>query len=182
MVFKTTSTNRRQAGLSLVELMVATLVGAIVLGALSMLTFYSGRSFAAIANYIDLDNQSRNALDLMTKEIRQANRLLSLTNNTLTIEDSTKNPIAYTYSPGARTLTRSTNGVADPKPLLAQCDAMQFGIFQRNPVAGSYDQYAVAVAGTCKLVQLYWVCSRSTIGKVLNTESVQSAKIVIRKQ
>jgi hypothetical protein len=47
---------------------------------------------------------------------------------------------------------------------------------------GSYDQYPTASASTCKLVQLDWICSRPIIGTQKNTESVQSAKVVIRKQ
>ena len=55
-------------------------------------------------------------------------------------------------------------------------------MFQRNPVNGKYDQYPTATASQCKLVQLRWVCSRDLIHARRNTESVQSAKIVIRKQ
>jgi prepilin-type N-terminal cleavage/methylation domain-containing protein len=187
MVFRTTFTTkslsrRSCAGLSLVELMVAVSIGALLMAGLASLLYYSGRSFAAMANYIDLDAQSKVALDLMTKEIRQANRLIAATNTSITLEDSNKNPIQYTYDSSTKTLTRYTNGVADALPLLKQCEAIQFSIFQRNPISGTYDQYAVAVPGTCKLVQLYWICSRKTIGTLINTESVQSAKIVIRKQ
>jgi hypothetical protein len=38
------------------------------------------------------------------------------------------------------------------------------------------------VTDAAKLVQVTWVCSRSILGKKVNTESVQSAKVVIRKQ
>jgi hypothetical protein len=34
----------------------------------------------------------------------------------------------------------------------------------------------------CKLIKLTWICSRNILGKSLNTESVQSAEIVIRKK
>jgi hypothetical protein len=183
MVFKTTFTTKRgRAAFSLMELMIGLGVGVVVLAGLAALLYYSGRSFAAMANYIDLDNQSKLALDVMTKEIRQANRLLAATSTSVTLEDANGKAIKYSYEAGQKLVTRSINGVVDAKPLLKECEAIQFSIFQRNPIAGSYDQYAVAVAGTCKLVQLYWICSRKTIGTLINTESVQSAKIVIRKQ
>ena len=162
--------------------MVVAVVGSVILGALASLLFYSGRSFAAMANYIDLESQSKLALDRMTKEIRQANRLVASTTNSITLEDSNLHPIRYAYDAATKTVTRSTNGVADARPLLKECDAIQFSIFQRNPVGGTYDQYPVAAPGTCKLVQLYWICSRKTIGTLMNTESIQSAKVVIRKQ
>ena len=40
----------------------------------------------------------------------------------------------------------------------------------------------LAVCRSCKLVQLHWICSRKIFGAKVNTESVQSAKVVIRKQ
>ncbi|MBI4659259.1 MAG: hypothetical protein HY735_10495, partial [Verrucomicrobia bacterium] len=55
-------------------------------------------------------------------------------------------------------------------------------IYQRNPIGGTYDQYPTGAASTCKLVQLRWICSRKILGVAKNTESVQSAKVVIRKQ
>ena len=65
---------------------------------------------------------------------------------------------------------------------MTECDYLRFAIFQRNPIGGTYDQYATASATNCKLVQLNWICSRTILGAKVNTESVQSAKIVIRRQ
>lgn len=164
------------------ELMVATAISSVVAVGVAAMMFYSGRSFAAIANYVDLDHRSRMALDIMSREIRQANRLTSYTSTSLTFEDYDGAPLSYTYDPDAKTLTRNKNGTPDSKPLLEECDFLQFSIYQRNPVAGTYDQYPTATASTCKLVQLNWVCSRKIFGVPKNTESVQSAKVVIRKQ
>jgi hypothetical protein len=55
-------------------------------------------------------------------------------------------------------------------------------IYQRNSISNTYDQFPAADTNTCKLVQLSWICRRPIIGSTQNTESVQSAKIVIRKQ
>ena len=66
--------------------------------------------------------------------------------------------------------------------LLRDCNALTFAIFQRNPIGGSYDQYPTATSATCKLVQLNWICSRSILGVQVNSESVQSAKFVLRNQ
>jgi hypothetical protein len=50
-------------------------------------------------------------------------------------------------------------------------------------VATTFEQFPTsAAAGNCKLVSVSWICSRSILGSRLNTESVQTAKIVIRKQ
>ena len=58
--------------MSLVEVMVASGLGSLVLSAVMAITFFSARSFAAVSNYVDLDAKSRTALDKMSQEIRQA--------------------------------------------------------------------------------------------------------------
>jgi len=171
--------------LTLVELLVAVALGGVVMTAVMTLAFFSARSFAAITNYVDLDNSSRNALDIMSREIRQADRLLSGDDHQLvfTHTDPVSGAaftISYIYNPDNRTLTRLRPGESRTV-LLQECDFLKFSIFQRNPVGGTYDQYPTANPATCKLVQLSWVCSRTILGKQANTESVQSAKVVMRK-
>ncbi len=160
--------------------MVGTAIASLVLTAVASLSLYSGRSFAALANYADLDSYSRNALDRMTKEIRQTNALKSYSDTQLTFKDFDDADLSFTYDPSARTLTRVKGSVNEV--LLEECDFLTFSIYQRNPVNGTYDQYPTAAAATCKLVQLSWICSRTILGARMNTESVQSAKVVIRKQ
>ena len=180
---KITSTKRRKsAGMTLMELLVAVGVGGIILSALGSLVFYTGRSFAALANYVDLDNYSRTALDRMSREIRQTRRLIEGNDTKLVFEDFDGTQLIFQYHSSSRTLTRTKDGVMDTEPLLKDCDYLKFSMFQRNPVGGTYDQYPTATAATCKLVQLRWVCSRDLVYAKWNTESVQSAKVVIRKQ
>ena len=59
--------------MTLVELLIAIGISGMIFVALGMMIFFSGRSYAALANYVDLDNRSRQALDLMSKDIRQVN-------------------------------------------------------------------------------------------------------------
>src|SRR5262245_41188453 len=182
MECRTTSIKRAaRSGMTLVELMLATAVGSLVVLGVAQLMMYSGRSFAAMANYVSLDRASRNALDTMSRQIRQANELIDYSPTTLNFQDSDGGTLTFSYNPTSRRLIRSKNGVADSRPLLTGCDYLQFSIFQRNPVGGSYDVYPTATVTTCKLVQLSWVCSRKIFGLKVNTESVQSSKIVIRK-
>lgn len=164
------------------ELLVAAAIAAIVGLGTAALVFYSAHSFAAIANYVDLDHRSRMALDTMSREIRQANRLTGYTSARLTFEDYDGAELTFEYDPEAKTLSRSKGGVTDSPPLLTECVSLQFSIFQRNPIGGTYDQFPTATPGTCKLIQLRWTCARKILGVDRNTESVQSAKIVIRKQ
>ena len=58
------------AGWTLVEMMVALLCGMIIVASLMAITVFASRSYLAIANYRDLDKNSRNALDVMSRDIR----------------------------------------------------------------------------------------------------------------
>lgn len=181
MDFNNTSIDGRRArGFTLVELMVAMAVAALLMMVVGTIALYSGRSFAALANYTDLDHASRNALDILTRDVRQTQRLSSYQTNELVFVDSDGQPLTFRYSAADGTLRRIKGGTS--QLLLTECDYLKFSIYQRNFIDGTYDQYDAATADTCKLIEVSWICSRQIFGKKVNTESVQTAKIVIRKQ
>lgn len=170
----------RLGAFTLMEMLVATSIGSLILLVVAHLCFMSGRSFAAMYNYCSLDYASRQALDLMSKEIRQAHSLSNWTSASITLNDWDGTPLQYAWNAGPRTFVRVKNG--QTRTLLTECDYLNFEIFQRTPIGGTYDQFPTASPATCKLVQVTWICSRRILGARLNTESVQSAKFVIRKQ
>jgi Tfp pilus assembly protein PilW len=174
------SPRRRCAGLTLAELLVSVAIGTIVLTVVSQLIVFSGRSFASMLNYVDLDDRSNRTLQRMSKDIRQANNVASASSTSLVLNDFDNTPLEYTWNSGAKTLTRTKGGVS--ANLLRDCEFFQFSLFQRNPIGGTYDQYSAATATNAKLVQVSWVCARKVIGTLRNSESVQSAKYVIRKE
>ncbi len=183
MDFKNTSTRRRQArqAFTLSEVLVSMAIGGVVMAAVASLTFYTARSFTALANYEDLDRVSRRALDEMTYKIRQADGMTSNTNNTVSFSIWGTNTLSYTYDPQARTLVERLG--SESKVLLEECDSFTLDIFSRNAVDGTFDQFPVTSdAAGVKLIRVNWTCSRQILGQKVNTESVQSAKIVIRKQ
>ncbi|HAV61174.1 MAG TPA: hypothetical protein DCY13_02275 [Verrucomicrobiales bacterium] len=179
MVCKTTSIEAR-SGFTLTEFLVSLAVGSLLFLAVGVLGIYSGRNFASLANYTALDAASRNALDRLTRDVRQVNRLVSSTATSLSFEDADGGTLQYVYSPTARTLARIKNG--NSRILLTECDRLQFSTYQRNPIGGTYDQYPTASPATTKLINVNWTCSRKILGHTMNTENVQTARIVIRKQ
>lgn len=181
MVCKITSTKpRRAAGVFLAEALIAVGITGMLVLVMVNFTMFSGRSFAALFNYVDLNDVNRVAIDRVTQDVRQANRVTYATTNRLTLEDYDGASVVYDYSPTRRTLTRSKNGVS--KVILTNCDMLSFSLGQRNTLYGSYDVYPAATADTCKVVNVKWVCSRTIFGNKENSESVQTARIVIRKQ
>src|SRR5213593_2487002 len=110
MDFKTTSTNsrpaRRTGGFTLLEALFTIGVTAIVVASVTAFSILSSRNFVVMANYVDLDNKNRIAMDTLSRDLRQCNKLTDYATNSITVEDFDGAPLTYTYSPGARTLTR----------------------------------------------------------------------------
>ena len=169
------------SGVTLVEFLIAVAVGMVTIGALGSLSLYSGRTFAGLMNYSDLESASRRALDTMTKEIRQTSWLTSYSTNQLVFNDADGTPLTYTYNPTNLTLTRTKSGT--DQVLLTGCESMKFGIFLRNFTNGTFDLYPTTGSPTnTKVVQVSWLCTRTIVGAKVNSESVQTAKIVIRRR
>src|SRR5439155_8922247 len=179
MECKASSVKSRQSGQGLVETVFAMGLGSLLLMAVVSAYYFSARSFSDLANYLDLDSQSRVAFDRMGKDIRQADRLASYGTNRLVFQ-SGSNQITFDYNSTNRTLTRQTGGAT--QTLLSGCDYLRYDIFQRNLANGAYDYYPTAVATNCKVVQVTWLCSQNLYGRKAESESLQSARIVIRKQ
>ena len=170
-------TATRQKGFTLSEVVISLALVVVMTGALGGLYVYSTRTFVESANYMDLDSQSRVALNRMSRIIRQADALTYYSSNKLTFLVGT-NFVSFTYYPGQRTLREETASTF--KALLSDCDYVNYGIYQRN-LTNSYDYYPAATLASCKVVQVDWGCSRMVLGKS-NTAAAVSAKIVIRKQ
>src|SRR5688572_27852196 len=86
------------AAATLVELMIAILVGSLVFLVLTAIAVYTSRSFAALGNYMELDKRSRNTLDRMTQMIRESDGVLSWSNHELVLSYQTQ-PLSFTYKP-----------------------------------------------------------------------------------
>ena len=178
---KITFTRERQAAFTLVEVMVGFGLGLLVLAVVLSFVFYSGRSFASLTNYMDLDQRTQMTLDKMSQEIRQVNMLTAYSPTNLTFEDYDGATLQYVYDANAQTLTRFKTGEAATTNLIG-CDSLAFSIFQRTPSNNTFQPYPTTTVNKTKLVELTWNCSRKVLGTIANTEGMQSAKIVIRKK
>ena len=173
----------RESGLSLLEMMVAMGIGTMLLAAMAAFAVFTSRSFVATGNYADLDRASRATLDTLTRDVRQARSMTSYKTNQIVLKDHDNNSLTYTWDASAGTLSRKDAN--STVVLLQQCDYLNFGISQRNPSNDFTFYPAVNSSGQldpsmAKLVDVSWRCSRKILGKKVNTESVQTAKIVIR--
>src|SRR3954464_2227250 len=176
--------SRPNSGSTLPEAIIAIGVTAMLVVALCSFTVFTGHNFAALFNYVDLDDMNKLAMDQITRDVRQANRVSAYATNRLTLEDADGQPIIYGYNSTNKTLIRRStyNGVTSDKTILTQCDKLKFEMAQRNTRYGGYDVVPITDPILCKVVNVSWLCSRSLLGVKENTESVQTARIVIRKQ
>ena len=179
-MFIKTPGRRTVSGFALAEAMVGMCIVVLILLALFAFSMFSTRSFATMYNYVDLDDANRIAMDTLTRDVRQCQKVIDCTATRLVLEDYNGLTLGYIYDPDARTLSRTN--LATSKVLLKQCDRVLFKIGQRNTTEGGYDVYAAATPATAKVVNVSWLCSRTLFGRKENTESVQTARIVIRKQ
>lgn len=211
---------RRQAGTALVDVLFAIgLTGLLMVVIVGVMQF-SGRSFQCLANYIELDDRNRLAIDNLTRDLRECSRIKFCTTNLLALEGSDGLTIYYEHSPKSQTLTRwkAPNGVAPgkskdaglqlaadalapnpdavggkgtgpqvervgkPQTLLTGCETLSFRLYKRNTITNTYEQFPASLPVEAKVVDIAWKCSRSIFGVSANSEAVQTAKIVIRKQ
>jgi len=179
---------KNQTGWTLVEMIVATGVFSISRLALATIFLFCIRSFAAMTNYATLDKCNRHAMDIVTAEIRQAQQVLSYASNatstSLTILNGDGVNVTYAFDSTRQQFTRNAGRSAI---LLTNCNLVSFGLFVRPPIANSFDMYPVNTGSNwqqqVKTIQLTWKTSMNICPTAqINSEDVQTACIVIRKQ
>jgi prepilin-type N-terminal cleavage/methylation domain-containing protein len=168
-------------GMSLVEMMIGMAVGSLVLMVVAAVFVGSTFSFAAMRNYLNLDQTSRNALDQMTRDIRRSANLASFATNQMVFNYAGATNLVYTYNPSAKSLTSWKTGDTVTNVLLTGCDSLQFSMYGNVPQPGGSLTNATLVA-KAKGISVNWRCSRTILGKKRNTEDMQEAVIIIRNK
>jgi archaellum component FlaF (FlaF/FlaG flagellin family) len=193
MKFHACHLNRRQnlvAGFTLIEMMMSVGLGLLLLVGVAILYINGNESFVAMANYQNLDRYSASALDILSREIRNASAVTATNASSITLTNATQGKtIIITYSSTDRTLVLSgTQILAETGQSavtnLIGCDSWSYSMYDRAPTVTSTN---IIFNGTnnmadCKLIQMNWKCSRTILGAKLTTESVQTAQIVLRNK
>lgn len=185
------SKRRALSAWTVLEMTLTVGIGSIVMAAVMQTSLFTSRSFVAMGNYGDLDRASRNCLDNMTRDIREAKVFGGqfYTTNYLVFTNLDRGFFAYQWDPTTKTVSRLT-GDFDPAHnrfvnarttvMLTGCDFFSFRIWLRNPTNGFLFPYSANTSAIdTKLVDVSWRCTRQIVHQY-NTESVQTAKIVLR--
>lgn len=172
---------RGQRGFTLAELMVAVGVGGFVMAAVAALMVYTARAFAATENYYDLDTQSRQALDRMSYMLRRCSAINSYTPTSLNLTLDGQ-PLQYVYDDRNQVLNQIYTNTTTA--LLTNCTALRFDVYQRTTQSGTFDQFmANTNLNDPKMIQMNWLCIKDIyVGDKMTSQSIQSAKIVVRNQ
>ena len=170
----------RRSGMTLVELMVATGVGSLVLASIVTVFVTSNRTFVSMGNYVAMDQASRNALDQMSRDIRKSKNLVTFSTNKLVFNYSGTTNLTYEYDSQNRQLLQwKTGGLTNV--LLSNCDLLTFSMFSNIPQPGGTLSSTTDVKKG-KAISVGWRCSKKILGKKVNTEDMQEAQIVIRNK
>ncbi len=159
--------------MTLPEVMVAVGIGSLILSVIATVFMTSARSFVAMGNYVHLDANSRNALDHMSREIRQARGLAQFNTNSLKFIRQTNSFLIYAWSPESRKLTEWKTGDSITNVLLTDCDQLAFSLRDA--------QFVTTInISEAKGIKVAWKCSRKVLGNQTSTEEMQQALIVMR--
>jgi prepilin-type N-terminal cleavage/methylation domain-containing protein len=177
----------KRGGWTLIEMMIGVAIFGIAGLALATIFSFSIRSFAALTNYSMLDLENRVAMDKLTSEIREAKAVLGYSTNaganSLTILNGQTQMVTYTFSGSTKKMLRVTD--SGSQVLLTNCDLLNFSLFMRPPTNATFDVYVPATnywSNTVKLVQLTWKTSTTLPTAQVQSENVQTARVIIRKQ
>jgi type II secretory pathway component PulJ len=177
--------SRHPSAWTLVELVVATGIFSLAGVACASLYMFSIRSYAGMVNYVALDKENRQAMDQLTREIRQAKQVSSVSTSpaSVTILNGDGLNVTYTFDPTKQQMIRSASD-GTSSTLLKNCSLLAFNLFQRNPSNGTYNIYPAATNNwqqSVKVIQLTWKTIR-TLPNGIQSENIQTARVVIRKQ
>jgi Tfp pilus assembly protein PilW len=170
--------------MSLIELVISVAIAGAVFTVVMSLGFYSAQSFAAMSSYVELSASSRQAVDSLTREIRQADLVSGCSDGRLDLQVTSLSnltyAVSYIWDPTSKTLSRAMG--SNSQVYLSGCDYIRFAMFQRNGTTTQATPVPTSDPASCKAVQLSWSCSRQIFGDTTSTEDMQSAMVVLRKQ
>jgi hypothetical protein len=165
------------------EMMVALGAGTIILAAVVATAVCVGNTMVAVGNYNDLNKASRQTLDRLSRDVRNASSVGNgSTTSSLTLTNTYNGTTIITYAwDGSNQVTRtvSSSSSSSASTVLTNCDTFSFAYYQRNPT-NNLTFVSTTNPAQIKLVSVSWRCSRQILGAKLNTESVQTANVVMR--
>jgi len=175
-------------GFTLVELMIGSTLGAFILAAVLSTFLFMGRSGANVQNYNDMEAQARKALEVFAQDTRQASGVVWSDANTVALTVGTLS-VTYQYNPTARRFARqeavtATGTINSTRVLVTGITTFAFSAYNisGNSVPISTAAERTAANGTTKQLQISLEASRTSTTVVAATNTVLSARFVLRNK
>jgi prepilin-type N-terminal cleavage/methylation domain-containing protein len=183
MTTTTTNFKRRCRAFTLVEVMVASTLGTIVLAGVVSTFLMLGRSGANVANYSMMETQSRRALEELSQDLRMAKQIVwnSAESVTLTVPDNytaTGNQVTYAFDNTSGDFYRmpGTTSATNPKTTLVRsATSCTFARFDRKNNA---TENPLAI----KRLQLTLVVRRKSQTVAAASNTIFSASYILRNR
>ena len=171
---------RRARAFTLVEVIVASTLGAIIMAGTLTTFLFLGRSGANLRNYSDMESQARKSLEIFAEDTRQASAVSWTSANSVTLVVNLAN-IEYSYASGV--FTRTTGGASSA--MVTGITTFSFSAYDINGTA--ITDFSTAAARTIannstKQVQISLSAARSTKTVATATNIVLSARYVLRNK
>ncbi|HSU55960.1 MAG TPA: hypothetical protein VLT36_18025 [Candidatus Dormibacteraeota bacterium] len=180
MEFKPTGINRA-GGFTLVEMLVAVPLCMLLMAVMVSLYCYTTTSFASLTSYAGLDQKTRYASDVISRDVRCATSVDDTTVSNKLVLNTISGPVTYLYNNGAGTLVRS-NGT-EVTQILTNLVSLSFSLYQRpTNSAMTYETLAAASPGSTKLVGFSWKCSQRVVGSRFDSQDLTTGIVELRNQ
>jgi len=181
MASKPTGTKRQAAGFTLVEMMVCVALCMLLLAGLASLYCYTIGSFASIVSYAELDQKTRHASDVISRDVRSALYVDPSTSGSKLVLGMPSGTVSYVYDAVAGTLVRSAP--SESLNLLSGIGSLSFTLYQR-PTSGSlpYETLPLATAGSAKMIAFKWNCSRRIVASRSDSQILEAGIVELRNQ
>ncbi|MBI2514150.1 MAG: prepilin-type N-terminal cleavage/methylation domain-containing protein [Opitutae bacterium] len=124
-----------RAGLSLVEVLVATTLLGILMTAVMSSFVFMLRGQTSLTNYASMNSDSRALLELLSRDAKSATAVTNFTTTSLTLSvpqntSGTTQDVTYEYDAAAKSLVRETGGTSTT--LVSSVDSFSFRYFNSN--------------------------------------------------
>ncbi|MDB6111531.1 MAG: hypothetical protein JWR69_3281 [Pedosphaera sp.] len=173
----------------MLEMMIVLTLSAIMLASVGKVYIFMTRSLDATANYEELDRQSRNALDKMTRDIRGCRALTDFDGSHLWFTNLDNTLLCYVWDTNANTLSYTNLSTNSPGSgvLLKGCVYWKTSQFTHDPATNTTMTFlalpttnSLTQAALTKVIVIDWICKKTNYTTLTDSESVQTAKIVLR--
>lgn len=193
MISSTTRSKRSTGGFTLVEIMIGSTLGTMILAAVLSTFLMLGRSGANVVAYSTMEAQSRRALEEFSQDLRMASDITwnGTTSVTLLVPDNypaatpthvDHNRVTYAYNSATKAFYRMP-GIASSNntktTLIKNVSALEYSRYDRvnNPIATTETSNV-----TTKRIRVYMLVSTKEVTVARATNTILSASYILRNK